>query len=358
MEQRTLPGRYFTDPAIFREEMELIYCDSWVWIGRAENVANTGEYFVRDVAGESIIMTRDSSAELRALYNVCRHRGTRMCMDAGGMFSGRIQCPYHGWTYSLDGRLLGAPHMDDPTFRLQDYPLRSVHTALWDGHIFVHLGNNPRPLGDQLGDLPGKFRNWRMQDLRLHKRIVYEVNANWKLLILNYNECLHCPLLHPALNRLTDYLAADNESPASGYIGGSMGFRPGAETMSTDGARRREYLPQLTENERKLVAYYAIYPNLLLSLHPDYMMVHSLWPASVDRTKIICEWYFDLTEMSRPNFIADDAIDFWDKTNREDWAISEQSQLGVRSRAYAPGPYSLREGLLHAFDRYILDRIS
>ena len=87
-------------------------------------------------------------------------------------------------------------------------------------------------------------------------------------------------------------------------------------------------------------------------------MVHSLWPASVDRTKIICEWYFDLTEMSRPNFIADDAIDFWDKTNREDWAISEQSQLGVRSRAYAPGPYSLREGLLHAFDRYILDRIS
>jgi Rieske 2Fe-2S family protein len=206
--------------------------------------------------------------------------------------------------------------------------------------------------------LAAKFEHWDMQELRMHRRIVYEVNANWKLIVLNYNECLHCPLVHPALNRLTDYLGADNEYPAPTYIGGFMGFRGGAETMSIDGKRRRDFLPGLTEDEQKVVAYYAIYPNLLLSLHPDYMMVHRLWPKAVDHTQVVCEWYFHPEEMARPGFIADDVIEFWDMTNREDWAISELSQQGVRSRAYTPGPYSSREALLHAFDEYVLQRLA
>ena len=112
MQQMTLPGRYFTDPAVFREEIEATYYEAWVWTGRAETIRNAGDFFVRDVAGESIIVTRGSDHEVRAFYNVCRHRGTRICMESDGRFSGRIQCPYHGWTYSLEGRLLGAPHMD------------------------------------------------------------------------------------------------------------------------------------------------------------------------------------------------------------------------------------------------------
>jgi Rieske 2Fe-2S family protein len=185
---------------------------------------------------------------------------------------------------------------------------------------------------------------------------VYDVKANWKLLILNYNECLHCPVLHPALNRLTDYLGADNESPSPTYMGGAMGFRGGAETMSIDGKRRRDYLPALTEQERKRVCYYTIYPNLLLSLHPDYMMTHTLWPKAVDRTEIICEWHFHSAEMAKPDFQANDAIDFWDLTNREDWGIVELSQAGIQSRAYTPGPYSSREELLHVFDEAVLAR--
>jgi len=353
---KTLPARYYTDPAIFRQEVESFFFESWICAGRTEQIAEPGEYFLREVGGESIIITREPGGEPRAFYNVCRHRGTRMCTDAEGKLPGRIQCPYHGWTYALDGCLLGAPHMDEPGFSRQDYPLRQAHCDVWDGHVFINLSERAERLAGQLAGLPEKFAPWRMAELRRHKRIVYEVKANWKLVILNYNECLHCPVLHPALNRLTDYLGTDNEPPARAYIGGAMGFRGGAETMSVDGKRRRNYLPALGEEERKKVCYYAIYPNLLLSLHPDYMMTHTLWPKAVDRTEIICEWHFHPAEMARADFQADDAIDFWDLTNREDWAIAELSQAGIQSRAYTPGPYSSRESLLHAFDEAVLAR--
>jgi Rieske 2Fe-2S family protein len=353
---KTLPAKYYTDPDNFRAEIERFYFDAWICAGKMEQIANPGDYFLRNVGGESIIVTRDAGGVVRAFYNVCRHRGTRMCTVPEGTFAGRIQCPYHGWTYGLDGRLIGAPHMGEVDFSPQDYPLHAVSAESWDGHLFIHLGNHPEPLATQLGALPKKFAAWRMEELRLAKRIVYDVKANWKLIILNYNECLHCPILHPLLNRLTDYLGADNEQPAPNYIGGAMGFRGGAETMSMDGRRRRDYLPGLSEEERKNVYYYAILPNLLLSLHPDYMMTHTLWPKAVDRTEIICEWHFHRDEMAKASFQADDAIEFWDITNGEDWKISELSQAGIESRAYTPGPYSCREELLQAFDERVVQR--
>jgi Rieske 2Fe-2S family protein len=351
---RTLPARYYTDPDVFCQELESFYFGSWICAGRTAAIPNSGDYFLREIGGESVVVVRDAAGGLRAHYNVCRHRGTRMCTVPEGNLE-RIQCPYHGWTYALDGRLLGAPHMD-ADFSREDFPLHTVQTAEWDGHLFLHMGKAPEPLSRQLGDLPEKFAPWRMQELRLHRRIVYEVKANWKLIVLNYNECLHCPFVHPALNRLTDYAGADNEAPSPSYIGGAMGFRGGAETMSLDGKRRRDYLPGLNEEDRRKVYYYAIYPNLLLSLHPDYMMVHTLWPLAADRTEIICEWHFHPSEAAKDGFVADDAIEFWDTANREDWRISELSQAGIQSRVYAPGPYSEREQLLRAFDETILQR--
>ena len=192
-----------------------------------------------------------------------------------------------------------------------------------------------------------------MQDLRLGHRIVYDVKANWKLIVLNYNECLHCPTLHPSLNRLHHYLGADNVEPTACYCGGAMGFKDGVETMSVDGKRRRAFLPGLGDSERRQVAYYSLYPNFLLSLHPDYVMTHTLWPRAHDRTEIICEWHFQAEEMSKPGFRADDAIAFWDETNREDWWIAEKSQAGIQSRVYQPGPYSEREALLWSFDEIV-----
>jgi len=351
----TLPAKYYTDSEVFREELERFFCRTWVCMGRSDQIPNPGDYFLRELAAESIIVTRDDEGTIQAFFNVCRHRGTRICATAEGHFAGRIQCGYHGWTYGLDGRLIGAPHMHEGFCREQ-YPLSRIHVAEWDGHIFANLSEHPESLQAQLDDLPEKFANWGMSDLRLCKRIEYTVKANWKLIILNYNECLHCPVLHPALSAITDYLSGENDQPHRSYIGGSMDFQGGAETMSLDGKHRREYLPGLTEAERKRVYYYAIYPNLLLSLHPDYVMTHTLWPRAVNRTDIVCEWHFPPSEMSKAGFEADDVIRFWDLTNREDWGISELSQAGVTSRAYKPGPYSKCESLPHAFDEMILAR--
>lgn len=350
----TLPGRYYTDAEIFRREMDAFFRGMWFCAGREEQIGAAGDYFLCEVAEESMIVTRDLSGAIQAFYNVCRHRGTRICREESGQFAGRIQCPYHGWTYALDGNLLGAPFMEE-SFRREDFPLHRVQTALWDGHVFLNLSREPRPLPEQLGELPEKFAPWHMRDLRMHNRIEYDVNANWKLIISNYNECLHCAVLHPLLCEVSDPMSGDNEAPRPGYVGGSMEFRGGAQTMSMDGARKRDYLPGLTEQQRKHVFYYAIYPNLLLSLHPDYMMVHRLWPQAVDRTKIACEWHFHPAELAKRDFVAEDVIEFWDTTNREDWDICEQSQLGISSRAYEPGPYSTREGLLSAFDQKVLE---
>ena len=353
-QQKTLPARYYTDPAVFQQELENLFCQMWVCVGRTEQASKRGDFFLCEIAGESIIVTRDGDA-LRGFYNVCRHRGTRVCREQEGKFAGPIRCPYHGWSYGVDGRLVGAPHMDEG-FQREEYPLHSVQIDEWDGFIFLNLAHHSQSLAVQLADLPKKFAPWGLRDLRRYKRIAYDVKANWKLIVLNYNECLHCPLLHPALSRLTDYLSGNNDPPQPTYIGGSMELRDGAETMSLDGRRRREYLPGLNEAQRRQVFYYAIYPNLFLSLHPDYVMAHTLWPEAIDKTRVVCEWYFHSNEMAKPDFNADDAVEFWDTTNREDWGISELAQQGISSRAYVPGPYSPRERLPSAFDQWILLR--
>ena len=353
MMAKTLEGRYFTDSEIFRAEMERFYFGMWVCAGRSEQIENPGKYFVLDVAGESVIVTRDESRKVRGFYNVCRHRGTQICAASAGEFAGRIQCPYHAWTYRLDGKLLAAPHMEEDEFRKEDYPLHAVGAEEWDGHIFVNLAEERRPLREQLADLPEKFAAWGMGELRRYKLEKYEVEANWKLIVQNYNECLHCPVLHPALNKVTNYLSGENDPAHKTYIGGSMLFRDGAETMSVDGVRRRAFLPGLNAEKTKLVLYYAVYPNLFLSLHPDYVMVHRLWPRAVDRTEVETEWLFHPTEMAKEDFYGVDAVEFWDLTNKEDWWITEQSQKGVSSRGYIPGPYSKNEGLPAEFDRKI-----
>ncbi len=349
----TLPQRYYTDPTIFQTELEKFYFRGWICAGRASEIPRPGDYFLRETGKESILIVRGDDEKVRAFFNVCRHRGTRICTTAEGRFPGRIQCGYHGWTYALDGKLIAAPHMEEAGFCRENYPLHGIAAEVWDGHLHVNLNGNAKPLAAQLGDLRGKFSAWRVGELRMAARKKYEVKCNWKLLVVNYNECLHCPILHPLLNRMTHYLSGENDPPAASYIGGSMDFREGVETMSVHGKRARACLPGLTGEDRERVLYYTVYPNLFLSLHPDYVMTHTLWPQAVDQTQVICELHFHPEEINTPGFDPSDAVAFWDTTNLEDWRICELSQLGIQSRAYQPGPYSLKEGLPQAFDEMI-----
>jgi Rieske 2Fe-2S family protein len=356
--RHTLPADYYTDPTIFAKELDCIFADMWIYVCRHEEVAERGAFVRRDLDRASVLIVGNGEGGARAFHNVCRHRGTRICDDTAGTFAGSIQCPYHAWTYDLDGRLIGAPLMEHVDgFDRGAYPLRAVACAVWDGHVFVNLSDAPRPLADQLHDLPQRFARYRMQDLRLVRRIEYDVRANWKLIIQNYNECLHCPVIHPLLNQMHHYLGASNVPSTETYCGGAMGFKEGVETLSIDGRRRRAVLPGLEGEERSVVNYFAVYPNLLLTLHPDYMLTVRLWPQAPDLTRLISEWHFHPDEIAKPGFVYADAIEFWDVTNREDWAISERSQQGISSRGYVPGPYSTRETQLWEFDQFVLSRV-
>ena len=248
-----------------------------------------------------------------------------------------------------------APHpLQVEGFRRDQFPLHPVACEVWDGHVFVNLSPSAPPLAAQLHDLPARFAPWGMAELRLVRRLEYDVRANWKLIVQNYNECLHCPVIHPLLNRMHHYLGAANVPTTDTYCGGAMGFKEGIETLSTDGRRRRALLPGLRGEQRSEVNYFAVYPNLLLTLHPDYMLTVTIWPQAPDRTRLVSEWHFHPDEIARPGFVYQDAVEFWDLTNREDWTISERSQRGISSRGYTPGPYSNREDLLHAFDRFFV----
>jgi glycine betaine catabolism A len=349
----TLPQKYFTDPAVFEAELERLFFRRWICVGRAPEIPEPGDYFLREIGAESVLIVRGLDGKVRGFFNVCRHRGTRICSAAQGRFAGSIQCGYHGWTYGLDGMLTAAPHMDQTDFCKENYPLQGIAADAWDGHLFVNLDGNAGTLQDHLGDLCGKFAPWRVGELRMAVRKTYEVKCNWKLLVVNYNECLHCPILHPLLNRMTHYLSGENDRPNSRYIGGSMDLREGVQTMSVQGTTPRACLPGLKSADRGRIFYYTVYPNLFLSLHPDYVMTHTLWPQNVNQTRVICELHFHPEEMRRADFDASDATAFWDTTNLEDWRICELSQLGIQSRAYRPGPYSPKEGLPRAFDEMI-----
>jgi Rieske 2Fe-2S family protein len=355
---RTLPGSYYTDPAHFLRELAAIHHDMWVCAGRAEQIAAPGSYFLRSLGSANLIVLGNEGGGAAAFHNVCRHRGTLLLTAGEGTLPGRIQCPYHAWTYGLDGCLLSAPHMDRVAgFRREDHPLRAIATAVWDGHVFLNLAARPLPFAEHLGGLAEKFRPWRMEELRRVERRAYQVQANWKLIIQNYSECLHCPIAHPQLQKHSHYLSGANEPPRPTYLGGRMDLREGVETLTLDGTMRRGCLPGLPAAERRHVYYYAVLPNLLLSLHPDYLLTSTLWPVAADRTEVICEWHFHPEQIARPDFDPASAVTFWDQTNRQDWELCERAQQGIASPGYEPGPYSHREELLHAFDRFVVERL-
>ncbi|CAN5271507.1 aromatic ring-hydroxylating dioxygenase subunit alpha [soil metagenome] len=353
---RTLPGRYYASGGIFAEERERIFVRRWVCAGRESRVAEPGEYMVVPVAGESIVVLRDERGAPRAFHNICRHRGTRLCeAESGRLAGGEIQCPYHAWTYSLDGRLIGAPHMEGVEgFDTGEYPLHPAAVDSWEGFLFVNLAREPLPLAEAFAPLLGRFARFNLPRLRPWRRIEYDVRANWKLLFQNYSECLHCPIIHPALARLTPYRSGENDLTEGPFLGGFMTLTRKDGSMTRSGRACSLPVGDLTEEELGRVYYYTIFPNLLLSLHPDYVMVHTLWPGAPDRTRVVCEWLFHQDAFDAPGFDPEDAVEFWDETNRQDWHICELAQAGVSSRMYRPGPYSPRESIPAAWDREYL----
>ena len=353
---KSLPQKYFVSPDIFTKEQAEIFSKEWLLVGHQSQIPDAGDYIVQRVNHESLFVIRDRGAKIHGFFNVCRHRGSRLIEDNCGNRAA-IQCPYHAWIYGLDGRLIGAPHMDEvPGFEKADYPLHEVNLGIWEGFIFVNLRDASAERGDYslehwFAPLSGKFSHWNMSILQPAKRIEYDVRANWKLIFENYSECYHCPGVHPQLQKVSPYDSAKNDLREGPFLGGFMKINPG-KSLTMSGNACAAFVGKI-ENLQQ-VFYYSIFPNMLLSLHPEYVMVHQLWPQSPERTLIVCDWFFHPEAFKRSNFNPEDAVEFWDMVNRQDWHVCELSQQGISSRAYDPGPYSARESIPAAWDEYYL----
>ncbi len=351
----TLPGKYYTSQEIFDLERERIFSQRWLCVGLVASLSTTGSYFLAELEGESIIIVRESDENIRAFYNVCRHRGTQLCQEAQGTFSRHIQCPYHSWTYDLSGRLVAAPNMEEGVdFHRGRFPLHSVNIATWEGMIFINLGSPPEPFEEVFASVLTKFSDWGLPGLVPVHRTEYQVEANWKLMVQNYSECYHCPTLHPALNKLTPYRDSENDLDEGPILGGPMRLSKGSQSMTIDGRACAAPFGHLDGDEVQLVYYYVMFPSLFLSIMPDYAMIHRLIRRGPRRSTVICEWLFDPEAAGQPDYDPSRAVEFWDMTNRQDWHICEQSQRGIDSRAYEPGPYASLESMLAALDRVYL----
>ncbi|MEP4146464.1 MAG: aromatic ring-hydroxylating dioxygenase subunit alpha [Halioglobus sp.] len=370
MFESTLPSSWYLDDDVFELEREHIFMREWLCVGREEETPNAGSHQVLDLYGESVLLLRNNDGDLRAFYNVCRHRGARLCradgasdshgvtLGGGVMGSRRIVCPYHAWTYSLDGDLQRAPHLEaDTEIDLSEFSLYPVAVVSWGGFVFVHL--TPEKASDfhaQIETTTRQFQRYPLEELRIGHSISYQVAANWKVICENYNECYHCGPVHPELCEVVPIFKRRGGADLDWDRG--IPHRDGAVTFTASGTTERRMFPGLNADEQVRHKGDLVYPNLFLSASSDHVAVFVLQAKSANKTTIDCHFLFESHEMSKPDFDPADAVDFWHKVNCQDWAICERVQQGMKSRVHEAGIFSPMEDWNLDIRRYVTDRIA
>jgi Rieske 2Fe-2S family protein len=367
--EAALPSSWYRSERIFAVEKERIFCRDWLCVGREEELVEPGAFRLLDILGESIILVRNRHSQLRAFYNVCRHRGTRLCREPaaagakdrpqlpGGISAGRITCPYHQWTYDLDGRLINAPHLStQPQFDKALFSLYAAGVECWGGFVFLNLTPaGALPLQRQIAGIPERLERYPLSELRIGHTIRYEVAANWKVLCENYNECYHCGGVHPELCAVVPAFRERGGANLDWQRG--VAHRPGAYTFTASGTTRRRAFPTLNEDERVRHKGELLYPNLFVSLACDHAAVYILQPRSATHTAITCHFLFEPFEIQKPDFDPSDSTEFWDLVNAQDWAICEAVQQGISARVHERGYYAPMEDFSLDIRRYVLERI-
>jgi Rieske 2Fe-2S family protein len=347
---RTLPAAAYLAADVLDWELERFFEAGWMCLGRAHEVAEPGAQRAYGAGRNGVLVVRDRTGAVHGFHNACRHRGHELLGIGDGRRAGAIKCPYHAWVYRLDGDLAGAPRFGDvEEFRREDYPLIPVRVAEWRGWVFVNLSGDAPELREAVGNLDELVSSWEPERLIVSASHRYEIEANWKTITENYHECYHCPSIHPALCAVTPPDSGENAPHRGLWIGGSMELRDFAETMSLTGESLGVRIRGLSDRQAREVYYVGLFPNLLISLHPDYVMTHRLEPVGPGRTIVTCEWLFPPEAAERPGFTPDYASEFWDITNQEDWRACESVTRGLRSPGYRQGPFAWSEDEVHAF---------
>ncbi len=351
---RMLPAEAYTAEAVLDWERRHLFAGSWTCLGRTGDLLGDPAGDVADgrpvtqrtvqVGDISALLVRDGET-VRMFANTCRHRGHELLGAGESSSRRRIICPYHAWSYDLAGALVAAKGFrEDATFDAGTHGLVELPVVEWLGWVFAHALH---PVGDaavpsfssHLGSVAEILEPYGCADLVLADRHTYEVAANWKVIAENYHECYHCPLIHPELCQVSPPDSGDNYDLPGNWVGGSMVLREGMATMSLTGEAAAALLPGV---DPRRVEYLHVLPNLLVSAHPDYVMAHRLSPLGPGRTWVECSWYVR-PEPDGAVPPARGAVDFWEITNRQDWAACESVQRGLGSPHFTPGPFAPNE---------------
>jgi Rieske 2Fe-2S family protein len=344
-----LPGAWFHDPAHYERELEALWYRRWIAVAREEELPSPGDWRTVKVGSQSLVVFR-SDQGIRAVHNTCRHRGSILCTKEQGHFErGRIVCPYHAWTYDLAGNLIATPRrMETPDFDFASFPLHSVAVERWGGFVFVCIDARP-PF-----EPPQGLENYRFTDLRIGKRIVADVKANWKLLCENFSECFHCPPVHPELCRI---VTAYKEAGAWGLhkdFSSRSEYKEAAKTLTLDGTARLPAFKGLTQEEKKTLYRAEMHlPNLFLNVQPDYVNSHMMFPTGPESVRIVYDWLFEADRLPLAPDDLEHYVALWDVTNSQDARNCEWQQEGLRSRAFEHGWYVPQEFDAHRFANWV-----
>lgn len=365
----TLPAAAYLSEPVFAQEREKIFFREWTCIAREHEVPQAGDYLIVRLLGETLLLVRDRGGTLRAHFNVCAHRGCELVScppgeapHAGtGKFPGGIRCPYHSWTYELDGSLRGAPFLEfTPQAPKSAFHLQTVPLEVWGGFVFVNVdGLAPgagHSLQSQVGAAAERLSHYPLAALRRGARRVYSVHANWKVLAENYNECYHCGSVHPELCELVPAFKSHGGAALDWERG--IPHRSGAWTFTATGTSTRAPFPALSPDERVRHKGEVCYPNLWLSLAADHVTAFLLLPRHAGLTDIVCDFLFDAKEVARPGFDPSDVVDFWDLVNRQDWGVCESVQRGMSSRGFVAGHFSPMEDPSADIAAYVGERLN
>ena len=367
----TLVADAYRDEDFFRLEQQRVYGTGWLAVGYLEEVAEPGQFIVREVAGQSIIVTRDKMGELQAFYNTCRHRGAKLCNEDGKVT--RFRCPYHSWGYDLTGNCIGTPLFegsdipedfqgvfdmsDVKAFDRADYGLFKVKVASWGFFLFVNLDLDAVPLETYLGDLPERLANYGLESWQVVRTKNYEINANWKLISENFMEYYHLPWVHPELAKVSKIEDHYRYQGTGMYTG--MTTTPISDNSGSGGWKGLPPAESLNEQEQVSGRFISLFPNICLSVLPNHAFVMMLEPQAAGFTLEKCAL------LCHPDSLGggaeaelDQLLKFWDLVNIEDIEIVEAVQEGLKNKPYMGGRmcFKFEEGV-HRFQNMVIDRM-
>src|SRR5438874_3911978 len=339
----TIPATWYTDKRIFALEQAIVFSSSWHFAARVDQLTNAGDYVTTEIAGEPIVIVRGSDDQIRGFFNACRHHAAAVMTEPAGN-APQMRCPYHGWTYSLDGELKGTPDFNDVcNFNRAENGLLPIETAIWEQWVFARIekASGDATLDQFLGDLVNQFRPFDISSLHWFERRAYTLNCNWKVFVDNYLDGgYHVPHLHKGLDSVLDYSRYTIEN-------GERFCLQSSPIVSGDD----EEVGSVRSGQRAL--YYWLYPNFMINLYEGVMDTNLIRPITVDRTQVIFDFYFtDVSETAREHNRA--SVEIGERIQQEDLDICESVQRGLGSRAYKAGRLSVRrEAGEHLFHRLL-----